>query len=70
MTSKRQVETKSAPIQVRFTPSQVDALKTAADAAGTTVSEHIRNVVLNDRMTANALLQQQLQNEAGHDTNT
>jgi len=70
MTSKRQVETKSAPIQVRFTPSQVDALKTAAGAAGTTVSEHIRNVVLSDDRTATALKQNQLQSEAGHDTNT
>lgn len=61
---------KSVPIPIRFTPSQVDALKTAAGAAGTTVSEHIRNVVLSDDRTATALKQNQLQSEAGHDTNT
>ena len=61
---------KSVPIPVRFTPSQVGALKTAADAAGTTVSEHIRNIVLNDDLTATALKQNQLKSEAGHDTNT
>lgn len=70
MTSKRQVETKSAPIQVRFTPSQVDALKAAATARSVTVSEHIRNIVLNDDLTATALKQNQLKSEAGHDTNT
>lgn len=61
---------KDAAVRVRFTPSQVDALKTAAGAAGTTVSEHIRNVVLSDDRTATALKQNQLQSEAGHDTNT
>lgn len=65
-----QKDRKDAAVRVRFTPSQVDALKTAAGAAGTTVSEHIRNVVLSDDRTATALKQNQLQSEAGHDTNT
>lgn len=68
--SKSQAENKSAPIQVRFTPVQVDALKAAATARSVTVSEHIRNIVLNDDLTATALKQNQLKSEAGHDTNT
>ena len=69
-TNHNQKVNKSAPIRVRFTPDQVDAIKTAAAAAGTTVSEHIRAVVLNDDLTATALKQNQLKSEAGHDTNT
>jgi len=66
----RPKDKKSTLVGIRFTPSQVGALKTAADAAGTTVSEHIRNIVLNDDLTATALKQNQLKSEAGHDTNT
>jgi len=55
-----QKDKKDAAVRVRFTPSQVDALKTAAAAAGTTVSEHIRAVVLSDDLTHRALVLQQL----------
>jgi len=69
--SKSQAENKSAPIQVRFTPAQVDALKAAATARSVTVSEHIRDIVLNDYLTSTAIMQGKLQKEAtGHDTNT
>lgn len=63
-------ENMGAPVRVRFTPAQVDAIKSAASAADITVSEHIRRIVLSDHLTSNAMLQERVQKKDDSDADT